>query len=312
MFRLNAFNSGAVYRGAIIPNKFSAIGGTTLTANGYKYHIFTTSDTFSITGVTNTSTIDVLIVSGGGAGSTQADSGGGGGGGGVLTFTSLPVSIGACPVVVGAGGAVNATNYYGDRGGNSSITVSGTVYSTVGGGGGAYNSGNANSNGGSGGGQGGSGSGQGSVAKGVGIYPGSTYISGTRQGYDGGSSINLDSGGSAGGGGGAGGAGGNAAQNVGGAGGAAIANPWQDSQVGKLVSTTYYLSGGGGGGSRGGTGGTGGAGGGNGGTNANPNTSTPGTVNTGGGGGGDGISLFNWGGNGSPGGSGVVVVRYPA
>lgn len=84
-----------------------ATGGTyIIEQNGYRYHIFTTSDFFTV----NTAvTADVLIVAGGGAGGNgygDQDTGKGGGGAGGVAFRALyPVAAGSYPIVVGAGGA---------------------------------------------------------------------------------------------------------------------------------------------------------------------------------------------------------------
>ena len=250
--------------------------------------------------------ITYLVVAGGGGGAGDYDSGGGGGGGGLIYAPQVnSVTDTTYTITVGAGGpAGSGQTTSGSRGGDSNISISGTnVYRTYGGGGGGIQGSNSTSNGGSGGGQGGAGSGTPSASKGIGVYPGSSYVSDTSQGNDGGTSVNLDSGGSAGGGGGAGGIGANAATNLGGNGG-----------IGKsydITGTGAYYAGGGGGGTRGPTGGTGGSGGGGtGGNNAIPATS--GNVNTGGGGGGGGLNLFNFNTLGSGGGSGVVIVSHPS
>ena len=240
-------------------------------------------------------TIEYFAVAAGGGGAGSI--GGGGAAGGYVTASGVSISTGVTyTVVIGTGGTGATGTVQGGNGGNSTISGSGfTTVTAVGGGGGGYYNGSSStngSNGGSGGGAAGTGSGQGKVG-GKGIYPGSTYISATRQGYDGGNSWAQDSAGSGGGGGGAGAAGANGAANTGGAGGIGI----QSSISG---TNTYYAGGGGAGGSS--TPGTGGNGGG--GAGVATGTGNSGTVNTGGGGGGAG-------GTGGNGGSGVVFVRYP-
>ncbi len=62
----------------ISPQFIDATGGTEYTSGGYKYHKFTSSGTFSVSGAPATATVEVLAVAGGGGG---AQSGGGGAGG---------------------------------------------------------------------------------------------------------------------------------------------------------------------------------------------------------------------------------------
>jgi len=79
----------------------SGTGGTLLTpGNGYKYHVFTSSGTFSITPPGDGNDITYLIVGGGGGGggSVDAYAGAGGGAGGYVegtltVFGSFPLSI---------------------------------------------------------------------------------------------------------------------------------------------------------------------------------------------------------------------------
>lgn len=267
----------------------------------------TTTRTFSITIASAPTSIDYFLVGGGGGGGARH--GGGGGGGGYLTGTSAISSGITYTITVGAGGIGGngdggyGTSNIGNTGGNSSISGSGfsTVTAIRGGGGGAATG--AATAGGSGGGDSGY-SFNGNPGKGV--YPGSTYISAARQGYDGGVG---GSGFSGGGGGGANGAGVAQVGNNGGAGGAGIANPFVGSTAGVLSSGTYYLAGGGGGGGYQQSGGAGGIGGGGAGTGASV-VGVFGTTNSGGGGGGNG---GDGGGqaDGGNGGSGVVVIRYP-
>lgn len=236
------------------------------------------------------STVDYLMI-GGGAGGGR----GGGGAGGYVYQTNIAVSNGTTyTITVGAGSAgQNPTgSTRASQGGNTTISVSGSIIDGAygGGGGGAFVGASAGGNGGSGG--GGSPYG-GNQPGGKGVYPGSTYVSATRQGYDGGAGIEngLFPGG---GGGGAGGAGGDGSGGAGGNGGIGLSN--------SISGSSLFYAGGGGGGmaSNGGT--TNGSGGsGIGGSNG-----SSGTTNRGGGGGG---KQYGAGMAGS-GGSGVFIVRY--
>ena len=261
---------------------------TVTTSGGYTIYTFTSSGTIKWQPVVP---LDYLVVAGGGTGAWAS----GGGGGGLLTGTGYIASPGTTyTVTVGAGGATAPAQ------GNNSVFDTITAI-----GGGTGTNGSVSANGGSGGGYsyyGGAG--------GKGVYPGSSYIDAPRQGYDGGTGI--DSGGisfAGGGGGGAGGPGnyavGTAPTGSGGAGGVgAISTIITAAQattlgVGQVVSSNVYFAGGGGG-----TGaysvGAGGYGGGGAGTNGPANA---GAAHTGGGSSGSNTSS-------SPGGSGVVILRY--
>jgi alpha-tubulin suppressor-like RCC1 family protein len=243
------------------------------------------------------SLIEYLVVAGGGGGG--GGNGGGGGGGGGLRTGNLNVTSGSpITVTIGSGGVNRASG---------SASEFGSVTANAGGSGG--DNGQAPVNGGSGGGGGGAGTltTPSAYATGAfGIYPGSSYSSGTRQGYDGGNgqTDTANDRRPAGGGGGAGGAGSNSTLLTGGNGG-----------IGAYSSITglgaIYAGGGGGGVYRNatsaGTGGTGG--GGNGGfTISGQVNGGNGTVNTGGGGGGGGEGTYPTG--GGTGGSGVIIIRY--
>ncbi len=259
-----------------------------------------TDRAFSIITAAAPSNADYLVVAGGGGGGGY---GGGGGAGGLLTSSGISFSFGVTyTITVGLGGVcagISDAQITGTQGGNSSIAGSGfTTVQAIGGGGGqgfgktfvAYQ------NGGSGG-----GSAPDFADIGKGVYPGSTYLSQPRQGYDGG--IYDGTGGQndrMGNGGGAGAAGSSGSPT--GTGGIGL----QNSITG---TATYYAGGGGGGGYTGNQqGGLGG--GGNGGTHTvAPYTGTSGTVNTGGGGGGGSYTGGNFA-TGGAGGSGVVIIRY--
>lgn len=266
--------------------KPKAIGGAIAFANGFWYHTFTGSGTFSPQA--NLS-CEALVVAGGGSGGDASSGttyrhGGGGGAGGFLT-TVASVSAGiSYPVLVGAGGSPGTPGVYNP---NASVSNSGINSSALGVtalGGGAGLSYGVGLTGGSGGGSGGQND----------NYVGGTGTAG--QGNNGGrSGSGYPSGG--GGGGGAGGAGANGGNGTSGGGVGGPGLPWAGS---------YYAGGGAGGGgtSSGGIGGGGSA------TGTNT-TGNPGTANTGGGGAGS----LNSEGNtayGGAGGSGIVIIRYPA
>jgi len=275
------------------PANYSALSTTGATATivgGYRYYTFTASGSLTVS-VATPPTVEYLVVAGGGGGNGA----GGGGAGGLLTGANLAIAAGTTyTVTVGAGGATG--------GGNGNASVFGSV-ATVGGGGAGYSV--VGSDGGSGGGSSYYGN-----AGGRGIYPGSAYISGPRQGYDGG--IGYNSGGGTYNGGGGGGAGGNTGVNgagggsVGGVGGVgAVTTLITTTQattysVGQVVTGSVYFAGGGGGAGAS-TDGAGGSGGGGSGAHG---AGVAGTQYTGGGGGG--------GNGGAPGtgGGGIVIVRY--
>jgi hypothetical protein len=269
-----------------------AIGGNIIDYDGtYWIHTFTTSGTFTpLQGLT----CDYLVVAGGGGAGSGAGGGGGAGGfrtstGNSLTTTSYAVTIGAG----GAGGAASAAN----RGLVGSDSVFNALTSAGGGFGGAHAQSIAAGNGGSGGGAGGGGNSNNTA--------GSASPSG--QGNNGGTAFNSSGAYGAGGGGGAGAVGANGSSTVGGNGGNGTANSYSGTSV------TY--AGGGGGGTYSGGGGT--FGGGTGGTGGGGNAATTsngsganGTTNLGGGGGaGTYTSAYGAGGSG---GSGIVIIRYPA
>jgi len=252
-----------------------ATGGTvSYGADGYVYHTFTASGTFT---PTSSISANVLVVAGGGGGAapTNSRASGGGGAGGYIT-QSLTLSATPYSITVGAGGGVN------QNGSNSSAFS----LTAIGGGAGGYV--------GSGGYAGGSGGGGGE-------FNGSGGAGTSGQGNAGASG---NGGYHAGGGGGAGaaGSGPNTPSAGGGAGGAGLA-----------FGGTYYAGGGSGGSDFDGPSGApasnlGGIGGGGRGAYNGANA-TAGAANTGGGGGG---GAGNGGGSypAAGGGSGVVVVRY--
>lgn len=295
--------------------------GPTLTPANSIVRVFATSGVFT---PSFTGTIEVLVVAGGGGGG--ADMGGGGGGGGVISNTRVAVTAGTpVTVTVGAGGAGAPAGQGGHattKGTNGANSVFGSNTAIGGGAGGCsyWTFGNSYGNaGGSGG--GGSGYNNGvtpalSTGTGYGASGTGTSGQGNRGGWGNSSYYS-------GGGGGAGGAGtdANAIPN----GGPGILN--------NILNRNLYWAGGGGGAaysvSPGGNGGIGGGGGGAVGTttggdgynNGLPGGGGPpgawantpggnGGQNTGGGGGGG--AHYNATNQGGDGGSGIVIVRYPA
>ena len=267
-----------------------ANGGTvtTITQNGvnYRVHTFTSSGTLS---VTQSGSVEVLVVAGGGGGGNN-HAGGGGAGGLIFDNSYYVINNQSIAVTIGAGGTSPVLNTSPVTNGNNSVF--GTLTAIGGGGGGSRNDSNNNSpgnNGGSGGGGGGS----------QDIYPGN-HVPGNGtfgQGNNGGYGINI----LGGGGGGASAVGTIGAYNsTGGNGGNGI-------QFNLNGTSTYYAGGGGGGYNPVYGGGNGGLGGGGNGGILQFDQGTPGTANTGGGGGGGGAG----GTQGSIGGSGIVIVRYP-
>jgi len=232
-------------------------------------------------GLGKTPTVDYLVIAGGGSGGSWH--GGGGGAGGYLTASNFAVAAGtALNVTIGAGGTTSSWDGYA-AGGNGSASSFSTISATGGGGGGTR----WNSIGGNAGGSGGGG----------GYF--TAAGSGTSgQGYAGGAGQAHGSGG--------GGASGVGLADTSGASGGAGGPGTLSTIFGEYV----YMAGGGGGGSQG-TGSPSGAGGiGGGGSGGIATGGFQGQLGTGSGGGGGGAgSSSNFGG---PGGSGIVVVRYPS
>ena len=261
------------------PANVVATGGIIAQVDGYTYHTFLSSGTFTLTSPDSV-TVQVLVVAGGGGGASGFDTGGGGGGGVVQNSTTI--SSGSYSVVVGAGGAGGAAGLYsnGQNGENSACL---SLFEAIGGGGGG-NDNTQGSNGGCGGGGG---------YNNAGISTGSLGQNGGRGFRDVGPDLDYW-----GGGGGGMGAGPGAAPTSNGHGG--------DGQNYVIGSANWLVAGGGGGGCAltppqvlpGGSGG-----GGRGGNLTNGATS--GQDNLGGGGG--GTNANRAGGNG---GSGIVVIAY--
>lgn len=136
-----------------VASPWNATGGSIYTLGDYKIHVFTSSGTFAVTSFG--STVEALLVGGGGAGGFGH--GGGGGGGAVLYHANLAVTATSYSIVIGAGGAQNASNASNNPGANTTafgVTATGggcganEVYDDSSGRGGAGGNG-ANSGGGS-------------------------------------------------------------------------------------------------------------------------------------------------------------------
>lgn len=266
---------------------------------------------------------DYLVVAGGGG---AGDSNGlaGGGAGGLLTATSVALTTGTTyTVTIGSGGVGGRYSGGVQTSGSASELVGGSlnVYCYGGGySGSEYSGPSAAASGGSGGG------GQRGNANGIGVYPGSSYVSAARQGYDGGiNAVNSGPCYGGGGGGGAGGVGGNGGNNYQASGGSGLyVSEFTLSGTNSSNTTSgtrgYYAGGGDGacyrsidGGSNGGYGPqTSGTRGGGGKAGYKDLSNSSGQANTGGGGSGygtrDGENGAAYPGNG---GSGIVIVRYP-
>jgi hypothetical protein len=259
-----------------------AVGGWTNQANGYWYHTFTGSGSF--TPLENMS-VEYLVIGGGGGGgfSSGTENGGGAGGaggyrssvigelsgGGALAEPVLQITSGQVyPIVIGAGGAPQAS---GTNSTFSSIT-------STGGGRGATN-GVSGDSGGSGGGGGGAG--------GSDFFGGSgTSSQGYRGGYGGSDQVTYRQGGGGGGAGGPGEHHTNSSNRS--SGGRGLPSSITGTVVRRAGGGSIYTTSIDGGGVNG----------------------VPGVANTGGGG--HGMGNPPGGSNGGAGGSGVVIIRYKA
>jgi len=264
----------------------------------YTVHTFTSSGTLTFS--EGGSDVEYLVVAGGGGSNRGVTSSAGAGAGGLLKYVDgesnntgagfLTVTATAYTMTVGDGGAGGLDNTnstaLGSKGQNSTaFDGSGLELDAEGGGNAGFTDWYVSQiNGGSGG------SGGGAVSTGVG---GSGNAGPPRQGFDGG--IDTGNGNSHGGGGGAGQAGADGNNNVGGHGGDGISS--------SITGTAGYYAGGGGGNGYNFPGSGGLGGGGDGGTGSiSPTQGVDGK----GGGAGAGRS-----GAGLPGGSGIIIVRYP-
>lgn len=254
-------------------------GGTVTEHNGYRYHAFTSSETFFSNDFSGT--IEYLVVAGGGGGGHSR--GGGGGAGGLVAGSASIGSNTAHTITVGAGGSgASSGSVKGSNGGNSTF---GSFATALGGGGGASDYAEYGRSGGSGGG-GSLDSSGGSGTSGQGFGGGA-----------GGRSPALHGGG----GGGASEPGQSTSSDISGGAGDNSFSEWAAATG--LGDNGYFAGGGGGYCENTSMSRDGGAGGGgNGGRYSNVSAQS-GQSNTGGGGGGGWTSIGN-------GGSGVVILRY--
>ena len=286
-----SITSGNLPTGLSLNTSTGAITGTAPNTTDTSTFTITAADSqnqsvsrsFSIrVSVPVTPTVEYLVVAGGGGGGgTQDSAGGGGGAGGLLTATGYSITAGTpITVTVGAGGTSIASTTGTAYNGNDSVFGSITTKGGGGGGCGRNSGGNRGADGGSGGGEGG-GAG---LGVGKGVYPGSSYISATRQGYDGGTSY-----------GGGGGAGGIGTNGIGGIGGQGLQS--------SITGSSLWYAAGGSSTSTVSTNSIGGAG-----DSGSYTGSTDGVTNTGSGGGAAWSASLK---AGKSGGSGVVIIRYP-
>jgi len=296
-----------------------------ITIQAPRFQVFTSSGTFSVpSGIT---TVDVLVVAGGGGGGSGHQNGygaGGGGAGGLIFRPAFPVTPGGTvSVTVGCGGAGRSGVTSGQPIPASFGTVGqDSVFDTLtakgGGGGGGFpgcNGQNGPSTGTSGGsGGGGGGANPANSCGSPGTQPTQPGDSGTYGFGNAGGGKNPSYSNAGGGGGGAGAVGGPVpGTGNGGTGGVGKSYTIADG------TTPVYYAGGGGGSGQGATGGPHGQGGNGGGATGSLHFNIPGnratgtaTANRGGGGGGasSGQASAPADYDGSPGGKGIVIVRW--
>lgn len=122
--------------GSMVKRSLAATGGTTSTLGFYKYHVFDSNGTFT---VTSGGKVDIIVVGGGGGGgfgnssngSHSASSGGGGGIGYIYDYSLTP---GNYSIVVGQATPAGGSSGNGPAGNTSSFASPGIV--ATGGGGG--------------------------------------------------------------------------------------------------------------------------------------------------------------------------------
>lgn len=173
----------------------TATGGSTFTpGNGYKYHVFTTPGTFTVT--SGSLPGHVVVIAGGGSGGNCGN--GGGGAGGLVMNPAFAFVPGSYPINIGPGGGPAGGCGPGNNGSPSIFGIPyGTPIIAVGGGAGGGNDSTAGNAGGSGGGGSYGQSGGGVSAPPNGPYPGWTIYGSS--GGPGGASQHSGSGGGAGG-----------------------------------------------------------------------------------------------------------------
>ena len=293
-------------------------GNATLTCGNFKTHVFTSSGTFTVSALACAPANDVvqyMVVAGGGG---SGRSGGGGGAGGWRGFNAcspvspangpatLPVSVQAYPVTVGAGGVGGDSDGATQPATTGAASVFSTITSAGGGGGGNYNTSGGARDGGSGG-----GGGAGNASGGSGNTPPVSPAQGTDGGDSSGPGPGLGSRGFGGGGGAVDAGTDGSYPNTGGDGGDGTFVPtgWFGPTAPSYgtpgpVAGRFFAGGGAGAACTNANVPGGAGGGGNGSGCGSPQCRTAGTVNTGGGAG----SKNNA--NGLAGGSGIVLIRY--
>ena len=334
---LNLFNTKDItdrVSGWVQPTKYEfpigASGGNISNAepgNGYVYHVFTSSGTFTISSIAGSATcnVDMLVVGAGGptpdcSSPSNVGSNAGGGGGGIAHGVNYPLGVGSYTITVGD--AIEL----GQNGVDSTFVASPTVTITAKGGGrgAAYQSPTTGQPGGSGGGGGYPGAAGGTATQPT-QNPGIPQI--TNYGNAGGQAISPEAPNYENGGGGGAGAAGEPgsptpspyalSQGVGGAGQpfTGFAGPlfptMPTAWIAEVATQGYYGGGGAGAGNQCPPH-TGGVGGGADSVNPEPGAGggANGMDNTGGGAGGTNNSPQNGAPGGSKGGKGIVIIRY--
>ena len=149
---LEAYSSATLYGIKSAALLAKATGGVIQAINGYWYHTFTSSGTFTPT--TTITNADYIVIGGGGGGASGNDTAVGGGGSGYLQKAAGVTISTAQTVTIGAGGG-GSKGAFGGNGatGNATVfgavTANGGVGGSNGGGGGAGGSGGGNDSGGS-------------------------------------------------------------------------------------------------------------------------------------------------------------------
>lgn len=136
------FNSSVIGQGIAAEAKTEATGGAVVQTSTHKYHVFHPNtgepNTFEVTSTLGGagSLMSILVIGGGGSGAGPYV-GGGGGAGGVWHAASLAVGTGSYAVSVGAGAEPATTpGYPGQRGGTTTLAMTGYTVTATGGGGG--------------------------------------------------------------------------------------------------------------------------------------------------------------------------------
>jgi hypothetical protein len=151
-FANSSIKDGNKYKSFAYQNylPFAASGGDEIvTISGTRYHVFSNSGNFVITG-NESKSVSILVVGGGGGGGRSY--GGGGGGGEIDLFAAQTLSAGSYTVTVGALGAGSTDNANKGASGGQSQFVGVSTITALGGGGAGSAGNNAGANGGSGGG----------------------------------------------------------------------------------------------------------------------------------------------------------------